>query len=88
LIQANLTVISDREKQFVSTTAKVKLKPMAETIIPVSVVNFYPLQTSIIEPLPDDQQKFLVARAAVTLKQHETVCRLLNPTDTLITIPL
>jgi len=87
LVQANLTVISDRDKQFVSTTAKVKLQPMAETIIPVSVVNSYPLQTSIIEPLPDDQQKFLVARSAVTLKQHETVCRLLNPTDTLITIP-
>jgi len=87
LITANLTVISETERQFISTKSNITLQPISETIIPVSVNNSYPLETSIIEPLQDDLSKFCVARCVVNLQEHETVCKLLNPTESVIKIP-
>ena len=88
-IHANLTVISEGGKQFLSTKSTVNLEPMSESIISVSVPRCYPLnQLSIIEPLPNSYQRFCVARSITQLRNnHTTVCRFLNPTESVITIP-
>jgi len=87
-IHAQLTVISEHGKQFVSTKSKIILQPMSESVIPVFVVKSYPLhQLSLIEPLPNSHHKFCIARCLVKVKEaHQTVCKLLNPTDSVITV--
>jgi len=87
-VNAQLTVISPHGKQFVSTNNKVILEPMSESVIPVSIVKSYPLhQPSLIEPLPNSHQKFCIGRSVVNINEgHHSVCRLLNPTDSVITI--
>jgi len=87
-IRAQLTVITEHGKQFVSTKSTIVLQPTSESVIPVFVVKSYPLhQLSLIEPLPNSHHKFCVARCLVKVKEaRQTFCKLLNPTDSVITI--